>query len=211
MIKFAGFLLAAVMAAFFFWDRYRPKSLRIDIDLKNTIVTRFSAPNHRLDGHIAIVFYNLTVVNVSRSSCTLRDLHLRYKIGQIGNSTISHVLLTGQVYAPLEKKLVNAAVIRVGSANVVLMNWCNLRSRIAENAALEPGGAMSASALFLLDTDDFEILKDLKEVSLVLTDYRGRKSTHAVDIGRELIERGVNSVILNGNFKSDPNGDIVFI
>jgi len=210
MLELGGFLLAALMAVFFLWDRYRPRPLRIDIDPKNTIVARLGDPDHRLDGRIGIAFYDLKVVNVSRSTTTLSDLHLEYRMGRTRRETTSHVLLTGQVYAPLEKKMVDAALVEIGGARVVLMNWSNLRSRIAEHVALGPGGVLAGSALFLLDADGFESLKELREVSLVLTDCRGRKSTRTVGIDQESIERGVDAVILNRSFRSDPNGNILF-
>jgi hypothetical protein len=211
VLELAGFLLAAVLAAFFLWDRYRPRPLRVDVDSKNTIVARLGAPGHNIDGHIGIAFYGLKVVNVSRSTTTVRDLQLQYRLGKIKREATSHVLLTGQVYAPLEKKDVDAAIVLVGDARVVLMNWSNLRSRIAEHVVLEPGGVLSGSALFLLDADDFETLKDLRDVRLVVTDSRGRRSTQAVDIDQESIERGADAVIMHRNFRSEPDGGIVFV
>jgi len=211
MLELGGFLLAALLAAFFLWDRYRPRPLRVDVDSKNTIVARLGAPGHNIDGRIGIAFYSLKVVNVSRSTTTVCDLQLQYRLGQIKREVESHVLLTGQVYAPLEKKEVDAAIVVVGDARVVLMNWGNLRSRIAEHVVLEPGGVLGGSALFLLDADDFETLKDLRDVRLVVTDSRGRRSTQAVDIDQESIERGADAVIMHRNFESEPDGGIVFV
>jgi len=209
MIEAAGFVLALVMFLIFLWDRYR-QNLRIDIDQKNILIARLGMPGHRLDMQIGIAFYNLTVVNLSRSTTTLRDLHLEYKIGRTSKTAVSHVLQTGQVYAPLSKKLVDSAVVRAGSASVVLMNWRNFRSQIAEKAALGPGVPVSGSAFFPLCADDFEALKELREVTLVLTDYRGKRSTHAVDVEYELVERGANSVIQSRDFEIDANGNIIF-
>jgi len=124
-------------------------------------------------------------------------------------STISHVLLTGRVYSPQAKKDEDAAIVRTGGRNIVLMGWNNLRTEIGRHDRIEPGGVFSGSAYFVMDFRDRAKLEQLKEVELVVIDFSGRESRQKVKIEKDWLERATDAVILNRQFMYK-NGSVTF-
>jgi len=152
----------------------------------------------------------MTIVNVSRFPFTVKELQLRYKIDGKIRSDISHVILTGTVPSPQEKKDVDSAMVQCGGANIFLMNWNNLRTEIGLHKTIEPGGVLSGSAYFILNTNALTKLAQLNEFVFVVTDFSGRESTQKIKIEKDWLEKASDAVILNKIFSVDKNGTITF-
>jgi hypothetical protein len=213
MIETIGAIIGSIIAlatiGYFLWDRYRPRPHKLEIDTKNILFARFGDPLHK-QGNWGIAFYSMTVVNISRNPFTVKELRLRYKMDGENLSVISHVILTGSVYSPLEKTFVNAAIIRTGGQNIILMRWNNIRSEIGRHKTIEPGSVLSGSAYFILNFSDRAKLEQLKEVELALVDFLGKETTKIIKIERDWFEKSGDAVILNHEFTGDKNGNISF-
>ena len=202
-------IITVLMLGFFLWDRYRPRPHRLDINTKNTLFARLGNSSTKV-GNWGIAFYFMTIVNVSRFPFTVKELQLRYKIDGKVLSAISHVILTGTVPSPQEKKDVDSVIVQRGGDSIFLMNWNNLRIEIGLHKTIEPGGVLSGSAYFILNTNDRTKLAQLNEFEFVVTDFLGRESTQKIKIEKDWLEKASDTVILNKTFSVDKNGTITF-
>ncbi len=205
-------LIALIPIAYFLWDRYARKPHKFEIDSQNALFARFICPNNKKNGYIGLAVYVLKILNSSKESLTVKQVLLRYSVKGVERFTDSHVLLTGTIYDPHKKKNVNAIIVKIGTNNVVLMNWNNLRTEIGKYKVLSPGEVLSGSALFVLDIVNQEQISDLENIKVVVVNYRGKKTEHSISIKDEWLTSLRNgAVIENRSFIKNQNGQIVFI
>lgn len=213
----------AVSGLFFvateFYRRYRGKLFKknevakhsiLDIDSKNTLFSRYINSGNSKSGNICIAFYGMTIVNASNNPFTVKDVILRYKFKGNDYNSISHVVLTGTIYAPLDKKKINALIIHSNGNNIVLMRWDNIRTEIGKRNIIPAGGVLSGSAIFVLETNKIEELAEITNSELVVIDYSGNESIHPIEFLNEWIAHGKNSVIEPKEFTSDKDGNIKY-
>ncbi|MFC1983816.1 hypothetical protein ACFLVO_02230 [Chloroflexota bacterium] len=202
-------IITVLMLGFFLWDRYRPRPHRLDINTKQTLFARFGNSSNKA-GNWGIVFYSMKIVNVSRFPITVRDLQLRYKMDGKILSDISQAILTGTSYSPYDKKDIDSAIVQTGGNNIILQGWYNLRTVIGLYKSIEPGGVLSGSAYFILNTNDHAKLAQLNEFEFVVTDFLGRESTQKIKIEKDWLLKANDAVILNKHFSNDKNGTITY-
>jgi len=64
------------------------------------------------------------------------------------------------------------------------MNWHNIRSNIAKNEIIQPGGVFSGSGLFIFCSE----VKDphmLDNIKMIVTDFTGKKTFHSISITKK--------------------------
>lgn len=199
--------------------RYRKKSFsqktpsihaELNIDSKNTLITRFVDSENEKSGNMCIAFYGMKIVNLSAFPYTIKDVILRYHLKGQKFNDISQVVVTGTIYAPLEKKDINALIVHIRDNDIVLMNWDNIRIEIGKHNVILPGGVLSGSAIFILEAESIDEVSEIQNTEIVVTDYSGNESCHPIEILDEWIERGRHSVIQPKIFTSDKEGKIVY-
>lgn len=198
------------MLLYFLWDRYATR-FKFEINSQNTLFARFVCPHHKKNGKIGLAFYGLKIVNISKKNLSIKEVLVRYTLGGSEFTTESHVLLTGTIYSPLEKKDINAIIVKVGTDDIVLMNWDNLRTEIGKHKFLSPGEVLSGSAFFALDFDTTEAISKLEKLKIVIVDYSGKETLHPISIEDEWIRRAEQAVVENRSFTNDGNGQIKFV
>lgn len=208
-----------VFVAIELYRRYRGKLFKkneivnhsiLDIDSKNTLFSRYINSGNSKSGNICLAFYGMTIVNTSDKPFTVKDVILRYTLKGNDYSSISHVVLTGTIYTPLDKKEKNALIVHNNGNNIVLMGWNNIRTEIGERNILPAGGVLSGSAIFVLETNKIEELAEVTNSELVVTDYSSNESIHPIELLDEWITHGKNSVIEPKEFTSDKDGNIKY-
>lgn len=183
------------------------KHIKLDINVANTTFARCLLPGNTNNGNIGIALYDLKIVNSSEENSTIKEVILRYTLNGKVFTAESYVLLTGTLYSPLDKKDINAIIIRRGSDRVVLMRWNNLRTEIGEYKVLPPGGVLSGSALFVLGFDTIEALSKIKKLEMVIVDYSGTETVQEIMIQSNRIEDAKYSSIENRSFSIDQAGN----
>ena len=186
------------------------KHLNIDVNIDNIVITRFIFPGHKYSGNFGLLFYSLKIVNSSEDNCTIKKVDLRYTLDGKINSIAPNTLLTGTGYFPLEKKDVNAIIVRRAEENLVLLNWQNLATEIGEHKVLPPGGVLSGSALFVFEFNEVEKLSNMRNVELVITDYLGEESVQEIKLLDNWIETAKYYRVENKEFTIDPSGKIKY-
>jgi hypothetical protein len=186
------------------------KHVKLDINIKNTSLVRCILPGHDNSGNIGLLFYDLNIVNSSDENSTIKQVIVRYSLNGRRFATESVVLLTGTLYSPLEKKDINAVIVKRGADKIILMNWNNLRTKIGERKALLPGGVLPGSALFVLGIDSVEVISRIRNLELVVVDYSGAEAVQEIKLLDNWIEEAKHSLIENRSFSIDQAGNIKY-
>ena len=184
------------------------KHVNLDINIKNTSLVRCILPGHDHSGNLGLLFYDLNIVNSSDENSTIKKAVVRYSLNNRRFEVESVVLLTGTLYSPLEKKDINAVIIKRGADKIVLMNWNNLRTKIGERKALPPNGVLPGSALFVLGVDSVEGISRIRHLEIVVVDYSGAETVKPIKLLDNWIEEAKHSLIENRNFSIDQAGNI---
>jgi hypothetical protein len=187
-----------------------PKHHTLITDIQNTSAARFFSGGNRNSGNIALLFYNLRIVNSLEENVTLRDVTLHYSLNGKHFSSESYVLLTGTVPSSDRKKNVDAVVVRFGVANIVLMDWKNLRVQIGQNKVLLPGEVLAGSACFILDFKDASDLAKIKDCTISITDYSGNETIREISLDNKLVEQAKRQVVENRRFVVNQAGHVTF-
>jgi len=212
-------VISLILVATELYRRYGGISLRskdikthsiLDIDTKNTLFSRYVNNGNSKSGNMCLVFYGMSIVNNSGNPFTVKDVVLRYKFKNIEYSAISNVVLTGNIYSPLEKKNVNSLIIHKNGSNIVLMNFNNLRTEIGKLQILQDGSVLSGSSIFVLELKTIEELAELTNPELIIRDYSGNESIHPLKILDEWVENGKDSFVEHRTFSSNKDGKIIF-
>ena len=187
------------------------KNYKIVINIANTTAARVVIKGNRNSGNIAMLFYDLKIVNSLEQNATLKDVILRYSLNGRQVDTESYVLLTGDVWAPQYKKNVDSIIIRMGADNnMVMMEWKNLRMEMGENKVLPPGGVLAASAAFILDFSDADDLEKLKNLAMVVIDYAGNETIKEIPVEKIWSEQAKHQVVENKQFVIDAAGKVTY-
>ena len=179
-------------------------------DIQNTTAARFLSNGNRNSGNIALLFYNLRIVNSLRENVTLKEVALRYSLNGKHFSSESHVLLTGIMPSPDKKENIDAIVVRFGAANIVLMNWKNLRVQIAQNNVLVPGAVLAGSAAFILNFKDANDLAKIKELAISIIDYSGNETVKEIPLEKKWVEQAKRQIVENRHFVIDQAGHVAY-
>lgn len=183
---------------------------KLDINSKNTLIARFISSGNSKTGNMCLAFYGMTIVNTSNEPYTVKDVTLRYQLKGREYSDISHVVITGTIFAPLDKKEKNALIIHSNGDKIVCMGWDNLRTEIGKHNVIPAGGVLSGSAIFILEAKNIDEVSEVTNLEIVVTDYSGNKSIHSLKILDEWINHGRKSVIEPKQFTLDKDGNIVY-
>lgn len=186
------------------------KHVKLDINMGNISLVRCISPGNDNSGNIALMLYDLTIVNSPQGNSTIKKVIVRYILNGRRFATESVVLLTGTLYSTLEKKDINAVIIKRGADKIVLMNWNNLRTKIGERKVLSPDEVMSGSALFVLGFDNVEALSKIRNLEMVVVDYSGAETVQEIKLLDNWIEEAKHSLIENRSFSIDQAGNIKY-
>src|SRR5262249_20851540 len=106
------------------------KRLSLVVDIQQVSIARFGQAGKSGSGNFGIIFYGLQFVNTIDESVTVKSILLRYSDDKGIQTDDSHVLITGTVPSPQGPS--ESIVVKIGPANLVLMNWRNMRVVIGE-------------------------------------------------------------------------------
>nr|WP_298930967.1 hypothetical protein [uncultured Allomuricauda sp.] len=179
----------------------------LEIDSENTLLCKYM-DGGKMNGHIALLFYGLKIVNASENSFTIKDVKLEYTYNSKKYSVISNVVITGTVFSPQTKKDLDSLIVYVDNVQVVIMGWENIRTKIGEHPIIEKNGVLSGSALFLLEFKEIQEIRKIDDFQITISDHSKKYSKHPIKIEEEWIERGGKSSVKPRNFTSDGNGKI---
>lgn len=193
-----------------FPQKTQPNHSKLDIDSKNTLIARFISSGNSKSGNMCLAFYGMKIVNSSNDPYTVKDVILRYQLKGKEFSDISHVVITGTIYASLDKKNINSLIVQCKGSNIVLMGWENLRTEIGKHNIIPAGGVLSGSAIYILEASSLDEVSEIQNLEIVVTDFSGNESVHSLEILDEWIEHGKHSVIEPRPFASDKDGKISY-
>lgn len=215
------FTLIMLGVVVFVWTR--------DIDLQKTVFDPLSSfikfrKHHGVEithndiiaasalGRVGI-FFRLQIVNAFEKNITIKHVHLRYSLAGKPYELESHVFLTGLIYSPHEKKDIDSLLIRFPSrsANIINMNWNNLRTEIAKNRLLEPGGVLSGSVAFLFEFSRPEDLLKVKDLEVVVADYSGNETAQRLAVQDTWVSQAKDLLVENRRFMKDQAGAIQYL
>lgn len=180
------------------------------LDIENTTAARFRNPGHQHSGNIALLFYNLRILNSLDENVTVRKVILHYDLNGKHFSTDSHILLTGAVPSSDKKENIDSIILRVGPANIIIQNWENLRMQIDQNKLLLPGGVLAGSALFVLEFKDANDLANIQDCTMSIIDYSGNETKKEIRLENKWIEQAKRQIVEDRRFVVDPSGRIAY-
>lgn len=178
-------------------DQIQQKLISPKVEFKEVFFAKFDSPGSANNGNWGLAFYPIEIINSTPSPFTIKNLYLRFTVDGKTYSEDSVVILTATIYSPLPKQQTNVAIVTMNQAMLNLMNWNNFKVRINELNIINPGGLISGSAYFVLNIKEFEQLKFIKTVELVLADYLGGESVHPIQIENKMIDQSVNMILHN--------------
>jgi hypothetical protein len=193
------------------YGRVEEAHVKVDIDTQNVFAARFDSQGSSLRGHFCLGFYSISVTNMSSSPVTLRDVLFRYRFRGVTHTELSHAVATGSCPSAADGKITRAIIVNANGRNCVLMNWDNIRSRIAETQPLVPGGALRGSALYVTCCGTVEEMRELQDAELVVSDYAGRTSIHSIVIESVWIDRASSTNFSPRLFSFDQKGQITWL
>ncbi len=203
-------IVAAVPVIYFIWDRHRTDVHAFELDEDNTFFTRYICAEYKLSGNFAIALYNCKVINKSSRTRAIKEILLAYKIRNNKICTDSHILLTGSIYSSHEKDYVNSIILNLGADKIVIMNWENMRQQISKSGNLGEGESLGGSLFFVLETADFEDIKQLATVKVIIRDYMGAETKHKIQVKENWRTNAENKKILHQKFIQHDGGDLEF-
>lgn len=166
------------------YRRYIKKKsiLNLHINTANTIICNYRTVKQAKEKLFALILYDLKISNDSESNCSVKDVKIEYAYQNQFKQSDSIVVVTGSVYSPQIKSQVESILIKRPTDEIVLMDWYNLKQVIANSNILISGGIMRGSCLFILELKSIEDIKEIENLNLVITDYRGNQSKHLLKI-----------------------------
>lgn len=169
---------------------------------QNTFFTRYHNEDDTRSGNIGLAFYDINIVNVSDQTYTIKDLTLKYELDGTTYSTESTVLRTGHVIGGNKriKAIRLQKILGYDVHNVHLLNWINIKTKIGERRAITPGSVLHGSAFFVLELRDFEEVKHLENMEILIRDYSGNSSVQRVEMQAGWLEIGKDSVVQSKPF-----------
>lgn len=177
----------------FLWSE--KKTATLDVDVKQVVGAQFR-------GVPCLLFYDLHFANTSGENVTVKKIVLRVKGRR--EDIDSTVLITGQVETP--KGEIDSIIVQVANpgkvANIILMNWKNLRPILSELKMLSPGAVLAGSAVFVIDGMTLDQFKRLEMVELVAIDFAGNEATKQIDIAPDWVTRAAISSVADREFLS---------
>jgi hypothetical protein len=198
MTTIFGFIFAFIKLINLVKSRYK-----FDLNFKQILFAKFSfEQNQNLNNRICLLVYDLKILNQSDDSQTLKSIDLSYRYNHSNYVIDSYVVSTGKVSNSNNPAL----VLFNGKANIILMNWNNIRPQLGELIPINHHSVFSGSAVFIFDSViiDPHLIKNLK---LRVTDYHGRKVVFPITFQEEFV-KGFNDgfSVLNHSFNiSDDN------
>ncbi|MGX1105472.1 hypothetical protein [Bradyrhizobium elkanii] len=183
---------------------FKDPVLAADIDVKQVALGWFEQNGTSLKGKLALIFYDLRLVNRSGGNTTIKDVHVRIE-GQPDADSV--VVMTGSVSTG-QGGASETLLVRQGSANIFMMGWVNLRTVIGEYKPVPPGGVMSGSAVFVTDATP-EQLKSVKSVQLVVRDFLENEATKDIKVDPGWWQGLDQRYIVSRHFKVDETGKMV--
>jgi hypothetical protein len=180
----------------------------VDISTRQTSPVRLlSSSRGKAHSNIALLLYDLKIVNTIEENITIKELALRYTLN--GKTALAeHIALPT---ASLEAAPgVPAIIIRypARNANLIGMDWKNLRVEIGNYKILQPGGVLAGSACFVFGFEDPNDLAKITNLELVVIDFSGNETTQTIPIGAEWIEMASNQIVERRRFKVDAAGKV---
>jgi hypothetical protein len=164
----------------FLWSE--KKTATLDVDVKQVVGAQFRG--------------------VPGENVTVKKIVLRVKGRR--EDIDSTVLITGQVETP--KGEIDSIIVQVANpgkvANIILMNWKNLRPILSELKMLSPGAVLAGSAVFVIDGMTLDQFKRLEMVELVAIDFAGNEATKQIDIAPDWVTRAAISSVADREFLS---------
>lgn len=166
------------------YRRYSKKKtvLLLHIKTANTLICKYRTTKQTNENSFALILYDLVISNDSEVNCTVKEVKIEYIYQNQLKQSDSIVLITGSVYSPQIKSKVDSILIQKPTEGIVLMNWYNLRQVIAQNNILIAGGIMRGSCLFIIELDKKDDVKEISNLNLVITDYKGSQSKHLLNV-----------------------------
>lgn len=188
----------------------REKGHKLVIEIENIAAASLASEGVAVKGKVAILFYNMRIANSFPENITLKQVLIRYTLRDRNFSYESTVLPTGLVYSAGDKGDVDSIIIRHDPANVVIMNWKNIRTQIGEYRLLPPGAVLAGSAAFILDLSDAGELVHIRDMGLVINDYSGNETITDINLTTTVIEQARLQVLENKKFVIDRAGKIAY-
>ena len=188
----------------------KKKHSKLDIDYENTLVTTYINPNKPSKKSMCIMFYGVTIVNNSEVAYTVKQVLLEYSFHQRTYTLDSHVIPTGLIYSPRSKKDEECVIVHKGEDNIILMNWCNLRTAISEHNVISPGGTLNGSLVYILEQKTPENVAEIVNAKLLVSDYSDNEKRHLISIPQDSIEKGKKTYISPREFSHDKDRGIVY-
>jgi hypothetical protein len=145
-----------------------------DVSRKQIMPVRFLCPGSQASGNIALLMYDLKIVNTLDENVTIKDAKIRYTLNGEQFVEDSHVLPTGTIPDDPQPALIVRQVTHP-NANVILQGWRNLRKEIGNYRLLHSGEVLTGSALFVLGFNNPNSFLLIKDLEVVITDFSGNE------------------------------------
>lgn len=193
----------ALIPVFWFIKSKFGKKHGFEINYKNAMLLPIVSDGYP-NGHLALVFYGIKVINLSDSGRTIKALELQCNVNGKKRVIDSYFVHPGKI-----KTGQNAVVVTNNIDTIFLMNWNNLRSEIGDYKVLVQGAILNGSAVFVIESEQNDVLLD--NASLVIIDYSGARTKQRVELQESLKDAmGKGFKLINSRFELDDNDQIIW-
>ena len=180
------------------------KGYTLDFEYDKINVLFFRSKNKTIDGKVAILFYNIAIVNRNEFSSTIKDFKATVEIGNRKQTLVLYNVKTGIVNT---KKNVLAIADGKNKRYILMMNWENMHPKINKRKVLLTGEVLTGSLMFYVDRYFFdEELKTIKNIKLIITDFLGNKSVQNIKMDSKFEVLKENVFVIDDNFIQHENG-----
>lgn len=163
-------IIAIIKTIHVLYERYLKTPHKIGIDFGNVKLTKVYSTNKNINAKIALVCFDLKIINNTNKNLTLKDVYLEFYTDKESKAIQPHHL-------PKSEKETEYSFLLTNLKDFIFFKWKNIKSVIIERKVIPPGGLISGSALFISDISISSVNK-INGVNLIVEDYWGNRTKH---------------------------------
>ena len=163
-------LITLIPVGIYIYDRFVRKVHRVSMSHDNIVFVEGRSLNKGGDEKLALLVVGLKITNSGTNSITLKEIILKYTDEDGTRETNPYPIPTGNIDGK------EAAVV-TNLKNHIAIAWEGIWEKIVKNDVISPGGVVSGSTFFVLETPIHRANK-IKTLTLIIKDYSGYKTKH---------------------------------
>jgi hypothetical protein len=181
-------LLTLIPVGFFVYDRFLKLPHAVSVEHGNVRFARIISKTDQRNEKLALLVYDLKVINTHSNPITIKEILLRYSDGENIKECRPYSIPTGEIEG-------KQAIAMSNSKDQIVIAWENIWDKVISSNIVPPGGILRGSALFILAMP-VDHAHDIKSLSLVVRDFNANESEHISHVQDKWLEAIQNNFSL---------------